>query len=70
MNQDWQNYLTQQGAQLHEGEVRDFGNLQAELLAARDSTIVCDLSQLGTIKVAGEARITPTRVPRSKRSGS
>lgn len=54
MNQDWQNYLTQQGAQLHEGEVRDFGNLQAELLAARDSTIVCDLSQFGTIKVAGE----------------
>jgi folate-binding protein YgfZ len=54
MNQDWQNFLTQQGARLHGGAVQDFGNLQAELLATRDSTVVCDLGQFGTIKVTGE----------------
>jgi len=54
MNQDWQNFLTQQGAQLQDGVVRHFGNLQAELLAARDSTVLCDLSQFGAIKVTGE----------------
>ena len=54
MNQDWQNFLTQQGGQLHEGIVQHFGNLQAELVAARDSTVLCDLSQFGTIKVSGE----------------
>jgi len=54
MNQDWQNFLTQQGGQLHEGVVQHFGNLQAELVAARDSTVLCDLSQFGSIKVSGE----------------
>lgn len=54
MNQDWQNFITQQGANLQDGVVQDFGNLQAELLAARDSTIICDLSQFATIRVAGE----------------
>ena len=54
MNQDWQNFLTQQGAQLNEGVVQHFGNLQAELLATRDSTIMCDLSQFGTLKVTGD----------------
>jgi len=54
MNQDWQNFLSQQGARLQDGIVLDFGDLQAELLAARDSTIICDLSQYGTIRVSGE----------------
>jgi len=54
MNQDWQNFLTQQGAQLQEGVVQHFGNLQAELLAARDGTVLSDLSQFGTLKVSGE----------------
>lgn len=54
MNQEWQNFLTQQGAQLHEGAVQHFGNLQAELVTARDGTVLCDLSQFGTIKVTGE----------------
>jgi folate-binding protein YgfZ len=31
-----------------------FGDLHAELLAARDGSVVCDLSQFGTLKVAGE----------------
>lgn len=54
MNQDWQNFLQQQGAQLHEGVVQHFGDFQAELLATRDSTVLCDLGQVGTLKVTGE----------------
>jgi len=54
MNQDWQNFLTQQGAQLHEGVAQHYGNLQGELLATKDRTVLCDLSQFGTIRVAGE----------------
>ncbi len=54
MNQDWQNFLAQQGAQLQEGVVGHFGDAQAELLAARDGSVVCDLGQFGTLKVAGE----------------
>ena len=54
MNQDWQNFLMQQGAHLHDGVAQHFGNLQAELLATRDDTVLCDLSQFGTIKVSGE----------------
>jgi tRNA-modifying protein YgfZ len=54
MNQDWQNFLQQQGAQLHDGAVQHFGDLQGELLATRDGTVLCDLGQFGTLKVAGE----------------
>ncbi|MFA6903853.1 MAG: folate-binding protein YgfZ [Gallionellaceae bacterium] len=54
MNQDWQNFLIQQGAQVHEGVVMHFGEAQTELLAARDGTVLCDLSQFGTIRVSGE----------------
>jgi tRNA-modifying protein YgfZ len=54
MNQEWQTFLMQQGAQLQESVVQHFGDLPAELLASRDSTILCDLSQFGTLKVAGE----------------
>ena len=54
MNQEWQSFLIQQGARLQDGVVQDFGNLQAELLAARDGTILCDLSQFGVIRVTGE----------------
>ncbi|MGV8935316.1 MAG: YgfZ/GcvT domain-containing protein [Gallionellaceae bacterium] len=54
MNQDWQEFLIQQGALLQDGLVDSFGNFQSELLAARDGTIICDLSQFGTLKVSGE----------------
>lgn len=54
MNQEWQNFLTQQGAQLHGGVVQHFGNLQTELLSTRDDTVLCDLSQYGTLEVSGE----------------
>ncbi len=54
MNQDWQNFLQQQGAHLQDGIVQHFGNLSAELISSRDNTVLCDLSQFGTIKVSGE----------------
>lgn len=54
MNQDWQNFLMQQGAQLHDGIVQHFGNFQDELIETRDGTVLCDLSQFGTLKVSGE----------------
>ena len=54
MNQDWQNFLSQQGAQIQDGVVQHFGDLHNELIATRDGTVLCDLSQFGTIKVSGE----------------
>jgi len=54
MNQDWQNFLTTQGAQLQDGVVQHFGDAAAERVAARDGTVLCDLSQYGTLRVSGE----------------
>ena len=54
MNRDWQYYLEKRGALLSAGIVQHFGNLETELLAARDGTVLCDLSQFGTLKVDGE----------------
>lgn len=54
MNQDWQNFLTKQGAQVLDGVVQDFGEAAAELIATRDATVLCDLSEFGVIKVSGE----------------
>ncbi|ADE12215.1 CAF17-like 4Fe-4S cluster assembly/insertion protein YgfZ [Sideroxydans lithotrophicus] len=54
MNQEWQTFLTTQGAQIHDGVVQHFGDAPAERVAARDNTMLCDLSQFGTIRVHGE----------------
>jgi len=54
MNQDWQNFLTQQHAHIHDGVVQNFGDATAELAATAHSTVMCDLSQLGTLRVTGE----------------
>ena len=54
MNLEWQNFLAPQGAQIQDGRVQSFGNPAAELLAARDNTVLCDLSDFGVIKVSGE----------------
>jgi folate-binding protein YgfZ len=54
MNQDWQNFLTTQGALIQDGTVRHFGNAPAERTATRDGTVLCDLSQFGVLKVSGE----------------
>jgi tRNA-modifying protein YgfZ len=53
MNQDWQNFLTTQGAQFQDGAVQHFGDAAAERIATRDGTVLCDLSQFGVLKVSG-----------------
>jgi folate-binding protein YgfZ len=53
MNQAWQIFLSQQHAALEDGVVQHFGDPAAELAAARDGTILCDLGQFGVLKTAG-----------------
>ena len=54
MNPDWQNFLQQQGALLHDDIVQHFGDMQGELGAAQSGAALCDLSQFGILKVAGD----------------
>ena len=54
MNREWEDFLATQGAQLRDGIVEHFGDAAAERIAARDGTVLCDLSQFGVLKVYGE----------------
>jgi folate-binding protein YgfZ len=54
MNQDWQQFLSQQGGTIQDGVVSNFGNPTTERIATRDTTVLCDLSQFGVLKVFGE----------------
>lgn len=54
MNSDWQNFLVSRGAALLDDGVLDFGDAPAELSTAKESAVLCDLSHLGIIRVAGE----------------
>ena len=54
MNPDWQNFLAMQGAKIQDGVVQHFGDAAAERVATRDSTVLCDLSQFGILRVSGE----------------
>lgn len=54
LNPDWQAFLQQHGAQFQNGTAQNFGDASAERLATRDSTVLCDLSQFGILKVSGE----------------
>ncbi len=54
MNQDWQQFLTQQGATIDAGLVQHFGDLAAELRAAEQSAVLCDLGQFGMLRASGE----------------
>lgn len=54
MNTDWQQFLTQQGATIASGVALNFGDAAAELRAAAKSTVICDLSQFGTLRVSGD----------------
>ncbi|OFZ66045.1 MAG: folate-binding protein [Betaproteobacteria bacterium RBG_16_56_24] len=53
MNQDWQNFLSAQHAHIQNGVVSHFGAAGAERLATRGGTVLCDLSQFGTLRVSG-----------------
>jgi len=54
MNPDWQSFLERQGAVLDAGVVQHFGDPEAELRAAGQDTVLCDLGQFGLLRVAGE----------------
>lgn len=53
MHPDWQSFLRQQGAAIADGVVADFGDAAGERIAARDNTVLCDLSQYGALRVSG-----------------
>ncbi|HEY0665434.1 MAG TPA: folate-binding protein [Gallionella sp.] len=54
MNPDWQDFLTRQGAAISSGVVQHFGDSAAELKAAADADVLCDLGQFGTLRVSGD----------------
>ncbi|MDR0576029.1 MAG: folate-binding protein [Candidatus Accumulibacter sp.] len=53
MNADWQACLRAQGARIDGNSVRDFGDPEGELIAARDATIAAPLTRLALIECAG-----------------
>lgn len=53
-NSGWQTFLETQGAQIGDGVTQYFGDVNAEIICARDNTVLCDLSQYGILKVSGE----------------
>ena len=54
MTPDWQNFLMQHGATMVSGVAHRFGDPAAELNATAQNTVLCDLSQFGTLRVSGE----------------
>src|SRR5450756_252649 len=48
------NFLMRHGATLVSGVAQRFGDTAAELNATAQSTVLCDLSQFGTLRVSGE----------------
>ncbi len=54
MSLNWQEILGVSGARIQGGMVTDFGDSAAELVAAREATIVSPLAHLGLIECTGE----------------
>lgn len=54
MNPDWHDFLTRHGATIAAGIVQGFGETAAELDRTAHDTVLCDLSQFGTLRVSGE----------------
>ncbi|MEO8741154.1 MAG: folate-binding protein, partial [Casimicrobiaceae bacterium] len=50
---DWIAFLAEHGARIDRATVVSFGDSPAELEAARDHAVVCDLAPLGVLRVAG-----------------
>ena len=53
MNRSWSGFLAAHGATFDRDGVVSFGNATAELVAARDSAVVCELSALAVLRVEG-----------------
>ena len=54
MTENWKRFLESRGAGFETDEARDFGNAQAELIAAESATVLAPLTQFGLIRAAGE----------------
>lgn len=54
MSERWISELTDQGAQFADGRIAGFGDGPAELAAADNQPVICDLSHDGLILVSGE----------------
>lgn len=54
MNPDWRAFLIQRGVTIKDEVVQRVINDIDELIATRDGTVLCDLSQFGTLHVIGE----------------
>ncbi len=54
MNPSWQDFLGASGARIENGLVANFGDLTAELVSARDATVISPLLHLGMIECSGE----------------
>ena len=54
MNPDWKSFLAQHAADFDAGVVQSFGDAASELCTAAQATVLCDLSQFGTLRVSGE----------------
>lgn len=57
MIESWKSFLQSQGARIEQDAVQDFGDSATELAAAKNGTIVADLSQLGLIAFSGEETV-------------
>jgi folate-binding protein YgfZ len=53
MNSDWQVFLLARGAVLQDGVAQRFNPLAQELLATQNGSVLCDLSQFGTLRISG-----------------
>jgi folate-binding protein YgfZ len=49
----WTHFLAEHGAMFDGDSVASFGDVDAELVAARDHAVICDLAHLGALRVAG-----------------
>ncbi len=58
MIDSWKNFLQSQGALIENSTVLHYGDAAAERAAAKDGTIVADLSQLGVIAFRGDEAAT------------
>ena len=58
MIESWKTFLQSQGAHIANGAVQHFGDAAAELAAAKNGSILADLSQLGLTAFSGEETVT------------
>jgi len=54
MIENWRQFLTSQGAKIEGGQVKQFGDENAEKQAAMEGHVLCDLSHYGLIRAFGE----------------